>query len=127
MKWLVQCPFYDSVLEEILSLKHCTLDTWSVRAICVYLQCKLDYALLCCYTPLFNPSASSPLNSPLNHITKIVSITQQFVGMVSKTFLKLLISLPSVDKIRPVSVVQTAYFHCASSILRLDWQTVFAA
>jgi hypothetical protein len=71
MKFLVQCPLYDSVLEEILSLKQCTLDTWSVRAICVYLQCKLDYALFCCYTPFFNPSASSPLN----HITKIVSIT----------------------------------------------------
>ena len=37
MKWLVQCPLYDSVLEEVLNLKHCTLDTCDVRTMCVYL------------------------------------------------------------------------------------------
>ena len=47
-----------------------------------------------------------------------------FVGMVSQTFLKLSISLPSVDKIHPVVIVQTAYFHCASSVRCLGRQTV---
>ena len=43
------------VLEEVVSLKHCTLDTCGVCAMCVYSQCRLDYALLCCCTPLFQP------------------------------------------------------------------------
>jgi len=42
----VQCLLYDSVLEEVISLKHCTLDTHSVHAMCVYLQCRLGYMLL---------------------------------------------------------------------------------
>jgi hypothetical protein len=48
-KWLVQCPLCYSVLEEVISLKHCTLDTCGVRVLCVYLLRRLDYALLCCY------------------------------------------------------------------------------
>ena len=50
---------------------HCTLGSCGVCATCVYLACRLDYALLCCYTPLFNPSACSPLN----RIAKIVLTT----------------------------------------------------
>jgi len=42
----VHCLLYDSVLEEVISLKHCTLNTCVVHAKCVYLQCRLDYALL---------------------------------------------------------------------------------
>ena len=49
VKWLVQCPFYDSVLEEAINLKHCALGTCSVRVMCMYLLCRLHYVLLCCY------------------------------------------------------------------------------
>ena len=42
MKWLVPCPLYDSVLEEVIGLKHCTLDTCDAGAMCVYLQRGLD-------------------------------------------------------------------------------------
>jgi len=52
----------------VISLNYCTLDARGVRTMCVYLLCRLDYALLCCYTPLFNPS----VHSPLNHIAKTV-------------------------------------------------------
>jgi len=40
-----QCLLYDSVLEEVISLKRCTLPA-GVHAMCVYLQCRLEYALL---------------------------------------------------------------------------------
>ena len=63
----VQCLLYDSVLEEVVSLKHCTLDTPGVHTMCVYLQCKLDYVL----SFAFQPSVCSPLN----HIAKTVSTT----------------------------------------------------
>ena len=45
----MQCPLCDSVLEEVISLKHCTLDTCGVRVLCLCLLHRLDYALLCCY------------------------------------------------------------------------------
>jgi hypothetical protein len=41
----VQCLLYDNVLKEVISLKQ-ILDTCSVHAMCVYLQCRLDYVLL---------------------------------------------------------------------------------
>jgi hypothetical protein len=63
----VQCLLYDSVLEEVVSLKHCALDICDVHTMCVYLQCKLDYVLLFAFQP--------SVCSPLNHIAKTVSTT----------------------------------------------------
>ena len=65
----------------VISLKYCTLGACDVRTMCVNLLFRLDYALLCCYTPLFNPSAGSPLN----HIAKTVLITPTTVWFEVRT------------------------------------------
>ena len=66
MKWLVQCPLCDNVLEEIMSEKHCTLDACRVRAMCVFTgQCRLDAAVVSVLLFSTRLCCSSP-----NHITK---------------------------------------------------------
>jgi hypothetical protein len=77
----VQCLLYDSVLEEVVSLKHCTLDTCGVHTMCAYLQSKLDYVLLFAFQP--------SVCSPLNHIAKTVLTTY------TTKFFKINLHLPS--------------------------------
>jgi hypothetical protein len=74
----------------LISQKYRSLDTCGVRAVCVYLPCRLDYALLCCYTPLFNPSACSPLNN----IAKTVSTTP----ITRSTIIECLLEALALDK-----------------------------
>jgi len=67
---------------------------------CVYLLFRLDYALLCCYTPLFNPSAGSLLN----HIAKTVLITPTTVWFEVRTDVMIETSLQYLPfKLRPGS------------------------
>jgi len=71
----------------LISLKHRSLDTCDVRAVCVYLPCRLDYALLCCFSQLFNPSA----RSPPNHIAKTVSTTPTTRSTIIECLLETLV------------------------------------
>ena len=53
-QWSDMCSVcFITVLEEVISLKHFTLDACGVCLMCVHLQCILDYAPSCCCTPLF--------------------------------------------------------------------------
>ena len=72
-------------------------------------------------------SADANLSAP-NSIAQSFSMSKftfcVLVRMVFQTSLKLSYSLLSVDKVRPVSIVQRAHFHCASPMRRLGRQTV---
>ena len=71
----------------LVSLKHRSLDICDVRAMCVYLPRRLDYALLCCYSRHFNPSA----RSPLNHNAKTVSTTPTTRSTITECLLETLV------------------------------------
>jgi len=60
-----------------------------VCTLCVYLLFRLDYALLRCYTPLFNLCAGFPLN----HIAKTVLITSTTVWFEVRTYVMIETSL----------------------------------
>jgi hypothetical protein len=110
----VQCPLYESVLEEVLSLKHCTLDTCGVRYVRIFIvQARLCAVVLLysSFQPFCKLSIKSHYKNSYDHTHNSL-----FVGMVSQAFLKLFISLLSVDKIRPVIIVQ--FRQCIFIVLR---------